>query len=373
MDKQTFIVSDESLNTHGFVILTAGIDYADFARNPIMYYMHNRDQGVIGRWENIRAEGGKLLMDAVFDDSTVLGKQIKAQVENGFLRCASIGIEYPEYEEKNGVKTCLKCRLREVSIVDIPANRSAVKLFDPQGHEVYTLADCVGKSGDPLRRTIIASLGLPDRADDAEILTALEMRLNSPKMPENAVSRAVRLGIIDEVDSDEYMRMASADIEAFNEVIARKEARAKANFDAVFLRAARDGRVDAPNRALYEEVAQSCGYATCERILSLMHRPVSVADRIEENKRTGGVPPRSEWGLKEYRKYAPEELRDDPTLYASLLEREGRLLPLRGDTVEHYRKYHPEYLASHPKEYKRAMEEKAIQDKAEKERFCKTL
>ena len=67
MNKQTFIVSDESLNSYGMVILTAGIDYADFARNPIMYYMHERSKGVVGRWENIRVEDNKLLMDAVFE------------------------------------------------------------------------------------------------------------------------------------------------------------------------------------------------------------------------------------------------------------------------------------------------------------------
>lgn len=361
---QTFIVSDESRNTHGFVILTAGIDYADFARNPIMYYMHERFNGVIGRWENIRVEGTQLLMDAVFDDSTALGKQVKAQVENGFLRCASIGIEQPEYREINGVQTCVKCRLREVSIVDIPANRSAVKLFNQQGCEVFTLADCMGKSADPLRKTIKASLGLSDRADDAEILSALEMRLNEPKMPENEVSRAVRLGLIDESDREEYMAMACADMDAFNAVIERKEARAKANFEAVLLKACRSGRIDAPSRGVFVELAKHSGYALCERLLSTLPKRASIVDQINQgdNSREG-------WGLAEYRKHAPEELKNNPALYESLLVKEGRLKPLDGSTVEYYRKYHPEYLASHPKEYKRAMEEKAIQDKAEKKRF----
>jgi hypothetical protein len=331
-----------------------------------MYYMHDRFSGVIGRWENIRVEGTQLLMDAVFDDSTAMGKQVKAQVENGFLRCASIGIEQPEYRDINGVQTCVKCRLREVSIVDIPANRSAVKLFNTQGCEVFTLADCMGKSADPLRKTIIASLGLSDRADDAEILSALEMRLNEPKIPENEVSRAVRLGLIDECDREEYMAMACADMEAFKAVIERKEARAKANFEDVFLQACRSGRIDAPSRGLFVELIKQSGYALCERLLSELPKRESVVDKINFGE---GTASREGWGLAEYRKYAPEELRDNPALYESLLRKEGRLKPLDGSTVEYYRKYHPEYLASHPKEYKRALEEKAIQDKAEKKRF----
>lgn len=358
MGKQTFVVSDERRNTHGFIIRTSGIDYSDFARNPVMYYNHDYTRaGVIGRWENIRVDGTRLLMDAVFDESSEVGARVKKQVEDGFLRCASIGIACPDGEtEENGVKTVIKCRLREVSIVDIPANGNAVKLFDKQDKEVFTLADWMEQPANPLRKTIIACLGLSDRADDTEILNALDMRLNSPRMPENAVSRAVRLGLIDKADQAAYISMACADIEAFDEVIARKEARAKADFDTVFLTAARDGRVDARNRAIYEEVAKAGGYALCCRLIALIPQRKSVVSQIELH--SGKAKPRTEWGLAEYRKYAPEELRDNPQLYASLLEREGRLRPLNGETVEFYRKYHPEYLANHPKEYERAMREK---------------
>ncbi len=365
MRNQTFIVSDERQNTHGFVILTAGIDYADFAHNPIMYYNHDESRiGVIGRWENIRVEGTKLLMDAVFDERSAVGERVKRQVEDGFLRCASIGISAPEkLIEINGVKTVSKCRLREVSIVDIPANGNAIKLFDKQNNEVYSLADWMEEKYDPLRKTIIAYLGLSDRADDAEILDALEMRQNSPKIPENAVSRAVRLGLIDKADEKVYMMMAQKDIQTFDELIARKEARSKARFEDVFLKAAREGRINATNRGVYEEIARVGGYALSERVISLAPKPVSVFSLMDERGRADGVPPRSEWGLKEYRKYAPEELRDNNELYASLLKREGRIAPLRGDTVDFYRKYHPEYLANHPAEYKKAMEDKREQAK----------
>lgn len=53
----TFIISDESVNADGFVIQTKGIRTERFKKNPVMLYMHEREKGVIGRWDNIRAEG----------------------------------------------------------------------------------------------------------------------------------------------------------------------------------------------------------------------------------------------------------------------------------------------------------------------------
>ena len=129
MNKATFIVSDETVNCYGFIVLTSGIDTAQFERNPIMLYMHNRESGVVGRWENIRKDGKQLLADAVFDDSTELAANVKKQVENGFLRCASIGIDNIKKQVLNGVETVVSCRLVEISIVDLPSNTNAVKLF----------------------------------------------------------------------------------------------------------------------------------------------------------------------------------------------------------------------------------------------------
>ena len=95
----TFIVSDESVNVYGTILETQGIDIEDFRKNPIMYYNHERNKGVIGRWENIRKDGNTLLADAVFDENTDLGAQVARQVKDGFLRSASVGFETLDMEE----------------------------------------------------------------------------------------------------------------------------------------------------------------------------------------------------------------------------------------------------------------------------------
>ena len=180
-DRITFVLSDESVNSYGFVVLTSGIDTTTFERNPVMLYMHNRDGNVIGRWENIRKDGSRLLGDAVFDDSTELAATVKKQVKNGFLRCVSIGIEEIATGELNGVQTVTKCRLIEVSIVDIPSNSNAVKLYRRSGGYVYKLNDLDNDTPEDLKTALIQLLGLEITASEADILQVVKTALMKKK------------------------------------------------------------------------------------------------------------------------------------------------------------------------------------------------
>lgn len=56
MNNVTFVISDESVNSYGKVILTDGIDISQFERNPVMLYMHERAT-VVGRWEEHTQRG----------------------------------------------------------------------------------------------------------------------------------------------------------------------------------------------------------------------------------------------------------------------------------------------------------------------------
>ena len=87
-----FVLSDESPNSYGFKVLTDGIILDRFMANPVMYYKHDRETGVIGRWENIRKQGGKLLGTPVFDRKDELGIRIANKVKDGFIKGASMRI-----------------------------------------------------------------------------------------------------------------------------------------------------------------------------------------------------------------------------------------------------------------------------------------
>lgn len=120
----TFLVSDESVNSYGFKVLTNGIDTKRFETNPIMLYMHERPN-IIGKWENVRKENAQLFADAVFDVEDPTAKEIAGKVERGFLKCASVGIGKADL--KDGIVS--SCELFEISIVDIGSNSNALRLY----------------------------------------------------------------------------------------------------------------------------------------------------------------------------------------------------------------------------------------------------
>jgi phage head maturation protease len=145
---KTFICSDESINRYGFRVLTAGIDISQFKKNPIMLFNHERMSwgadvynGPIGRWDNIEKKESQLLADPIIDDNDPKGSILSKKVENDFIRAASIGFQIIETSEDPKLllpgqtrPTVTKCKLIEISIVDIPANINAVSLFDSTGN-----------------------------------------------------------------------------------------------------------------------------------------------------------------------------------------------------------------------------------------------
>ncbi len=156
MATHTFIVSDESINTYGYRVLTSGIDLTAFKKNPIALWMHNRganwqptvnDQLPIGRWENLRKEDGKLMADLVFDTDDDFAKKLESKVQQNILRATSIGFKAlktssDEKDMEKGQKyaTVTKAELIEISLVDIPANKNAIKLYDVENN-VLSLSD----------------------------------------------------------------------------------------------------------------------------------------------------------------------------------------------------------------------------------------
>ena len=64
---------------------------------------------------------------------------------------------------------------------------------------------------------------------------------------------------------------------------------------------------------------------------------------------------RANWGLKEYRKYDPQALSDDPEEYARLREKEYGEEQEPYHNLAYYRKHNPEFLAQHPDQYERLL------------------
>lgn len=152
------IISTSGLNCYGGRVLTSGIDLTQFQKNPLLLWMHrrsfDRDAMPIGRIDNLRIDGDRLIGTPVFDQNDEFAKKIESKWENGFLRMASAGIEIietsdaPEHLLQGQTRrTITRCRLEEVSIVDMGGNDEALQLYDRSG-KVLKLA--AGEDSDAL-------------------------------------------------------------------------------------------------------------------------------------------------------------------------------------------------------------------------------
>ena len=156
IDKE-FQLTDSSVNCYGFRLLTDGYQQDLFARNPIGYYMHERDGGVVLKWEDFRTEGDAVYAKPVVNLSNPRGQQTVDEIENGFLNAASVGhILVMETSDDPALQlagqtgpTVTKWSHRELSVVDIPGNFNSLKLFDADENPL-NLADFSSKSSNKL-------------------------------------------------------------------------------------------------------------------------------------------------------------------------------------------------------------------------------
>ncbi len=136
--EREFMLTDSSVNSYGFRLLTSGYQIEEFKRNPIGYYMHDRNLGVIVKWDDLRVDNDAVLGKPVINLSHPRAQQTIDEIENGFLNAASVGhiivIDYSDAPEMKvpGQKdvTVTKWYNQECSLVDVPGNMNALSLFD---------------------------------------------------------------------------------------------------------------------------------------------------------------------------------------------------------------------------------------------------
>ena len=140
------VISTSSLNSYGTRVLTSGIDIEHYKRNPVLLYMHRRggiEDAPIGKIENIRIEGDKLVWELVFDEKDEVGRKIAQKWQDGFLRMVSAGLTIIELSDDPKYllpgqrrMTITKSKLDEVSVVDIGANDDALALYNAEGSRI---------------------------------------------------------------------------------------------------------------------------------------------------------------------------------------------------------------------------------------------
>lgn len=128
-----FVLSDESVDRMGDIIMSDGWDVQAFSRNPIALFNHN-SSFPIGRWKNLRTENKMLRahLELAPEGTSARIDEIRKLVDAGILRAASVGFRPVEVRPRIGDKGLsigdifIKSELIETSLVSIPANSNAL-------------------------------------------------------------------------------------------------------------------------------------------------------------------------------------------------------------------------------------------------------
>lgn len=272
---KTFVLHDESVNTRGFRMLTSGANLDEFIKNPVMLLNHNDWAMPIGRWENIRKEGGKILADAVFDDADERAREVSRKVEGNFIRMASIGAWPPEETSDafdlmihgQSLPTVTKWTVREASIVTIGSNHNALCFYDRQSKQPISLKD----ENDVIRlmdntnhkksnkMNILASvLKLSDGATEADCVSAVQRIVS-----DNERLKSENVTLKDAVDKAAQDRKENEKRQAIVLVDA----------------AVKEGRIDANGKDTYLALFDK-DFASASAALAAIPKRVGVAAQI---------------------------------------------------------------------------------------------
>ena len=128
----TFVMSDATVDRMGDVIEQSGWVLRNFKANPMALFNHDSDMP-IGRWKNVRVEGGQLIGELEFgpEGACPITDKMRAFVAAGMMRAVSVGfrpLTRPEPIEgsKVGGVRFKAAELMECSLVSIPANPNAL-------------------------------------------------------------------------------------------------------------------------------------------------------------------------------------------------------------------------------------------------------
>ena len=182
-----FVLSDQSVNSMGFVVLTAGIDLDSFKKNPVMLFNHCEDD-ICGRWLNVRVEGDKLLAEGEFDEADPEAKDLMGKVERGFLKGCSIGFNISDMSLSvkgfEDIPVATKTVLHEASITPLPSNTNACCIYDAEGKlmnidQVHAFINLKRNQNSTINKPrqklalLIATLSLTADSTEDQVITAV--------------------------------------------------------------------------------------------------------------------------------------------------------------------------------------------------------
>lgn len=245
MNEDEYVLNDESVvNSHGFVLLNSAGRFERYNANPVMLFNHE-SSNLIGQMAGLRVEGTKLIGKAEYDEEDTLGAKCKRQAKKGILKGCSPGIiihavelrTMPDGEERVTVTDWELC---EVSLVSVPSNRNALRLYTKQGDiipddrvklSVEALLNINQKDKKEMDKIILTAeaytaLGLKSNEADGKSISAAIMELQAraekaegeldkqrKQQAEDLVALAVKEGRITADKKESFVKLALADFD----------------------------------------------------------------------------------------------------------------------------------------------------------------
>jgi hypothetical protein len=314
-----FVLNDETVeNSYGFTIPNAGIELTQFLDNPVMLNSHdNNTESVIGNWKNTRVVGHQLLATENFDVADEDAKKIAGKVERGFIKAASMGVGfYMDDMQYIGGKVILtKCVLKEASIVAVPSNAKALRLYD------LNTGQLVGENELQLQLSDLKNLQNENKTSMKQIMlsvTALvALGLTAQPSSESELDASV-LKLKAELDAEKVKGIAAT--KELGEKLKAAEdallAQAKLQSKALLDGAISEGKITAEERATFEALPLEVATSTLAKIPA----KATLGSLITGGKATGTEPKTFDefMALSDEAKTALKV--SNPTLYTKLLE-----------------------------------------------------
>lgn len=246
------------------------MDVAQYNRNPVLLYMHERGN-VVGYVKDLKVENNEVTGELMFDCASELSQRCKKQFEFGSLRMVSAGLDILETSEDASVlvqgqtrPTITKSKLFEVSVADVGANDDALVLHkDGKRITLGRDGDCPlpllninkQKTEEMENKTIALNLGLPETATEVEI-SAKIAELNAVK-EQNA------------------------------SLLQEKEKLTLARINNLVEQAIADKRIELNNKDQFVELGKKIGAEELEKTLKAMHPAVKLSSVLGHQ---GGAP-----------------------------------------------------------------------------------
>ena len=309
MTKKEFILSDDTLNRNGVIVLTEGIELEEFKENPQMLFNHNTDQP-IGIWSSVTKSEGLLLGEAEFDMDDPEAAKIYNKVEKGHLKATSIGLKVLDFDfNEDNIPVITKSRLREASIVPIPANKNAVRLYlDEELVEFNDEAELTLKLNEAFKDKLNNTNKMDKKFQ--EQIDTLEASVKDMEVTLAEKDELIKANEASIKEKEDLIVTFKAENEALTSKVAEFEKGERLNY---IENAVKEGKFNEDQKESLITLSETNFEAVkelAEKAVTKVEPKTNFSEKVAENKEANEktAKPKAEWNITDYRKYAPAEL-----------------------------------------------------------------